>query len=133
MVTLVEQFGGSSNTPRIRREGDQILISEWMITDPYILSYVGNKNDEEVAGLLIDALRLGARLLQLGETLGAVEVVRSELERVPRAIATANERVQEEARQRLTQSLDAFANGQLQPLLQSVRVSVLDPGDDPSH
>lgn len=81
--------------PSIRVEADRILVDRLTLPDPGLAAWLGSQPDDERAGLVERALRIGLTALQsVGVTMN-LDAVRSEFERFSEQSKAANDRAAE--------------------------------------
>ncbi len=93
---------------RVRLEGDRIVLERFVIADPALTAFLGERPASERAGLVDRAVRIGLLALQDAGVTVNVDAVRTEFERMVRQAELVNER----AAATLEQTLRAnFADG----------------------
>ena len=99
---------GTGPSGRVRLEGDRIVLERFVIADPALTAFLGERPVAERAGLVERAVRIGLLALQDAGVTVNVDAVRTEFERMVRQAEQVNER----AAATLEQTLRAnFADG----------------------
>jgi hypothetical protein len=99
---------GPGPSGRVRLEGDRIVLERFVIADPALTAFLGERPVAERAGLVERAVRIGLLALQDAGVTVNVDAVRTEFERMVRQAEQVNER----AAATLEQTLRAnFADG----------------------
>src|SRR6476646_6792261 len=94
--------------PRIRVDGDRLLVDRLVVQDPALAAFVAERPAEDRADLVGRAMRIGLLALQDTAVTVNVDVVKAESEKLVRQAETVNDK----AAQALEQTLRAnFADG----------------------
>jgi hypothetical protein len=94
--------------PRIRVDGDRLLVDRLVVQDPALAAFVAERPAEDRADLVGRAMRIGLLALQDTAVTVNVDVVKAEFEKLVRQAETVNDK----AAQALEQTLRAnFADG----------------------
>ena len=83
---------GPGPSGRVRLEGDRIVLERFVIADPALTAFLGERPVAERAGLVERAVRIGLLALQDAGVTVNVDAVRTEFERMVRQAEQVNER-----------------------------------------
>ncbi len=120
MVSTHETHVGDK--PDVRIEDGTVLIKELAIDDSDLAEYLASAEDQVQA--VVEALRLGVRILRLAGTSGDVEMVRRQFEGMITAIGKNVDDLLEEAEEGVSERLDKFATERLQKSLDGHRKEI---------
>jgi hypothetical protein len=110
--------------PDVQIEDTKVLIKELVIDDRYVAEYLSSAPD--AAAAVIEALKLGVRILRLAGTSGDVEMVRREFDAMITGVSTNVEKVLAEAREAVGKRLTQFGTDELQTSLRNHRKELND-------
>ena len=100
---------------KVRIEDSKVIIENLVIDDRDIAEYVASVKDQ-VRGI-VEALKVGARVLRIAATSGDIEMVRREFETIVGSINAGVDGVLKEAKQAIEKRLTEFTNEELQKSL----------------
>ena len=117
MVTTLEtNLGGK---PDVQIEGTKVLIKELVIDDRDLAEYLAAVEDQTKA--IVEALRLGVRILRLAGTTGDVEMVKRQFDAMISDITNKVDKVLVDARDAVGRRLTQFNTDELQTSLSKHR------------
>ena len=100
---------------KVRVENSKVIIEKLVVDDSAVTEYVASVKDQVQA--IVEALRVGTRVLRIAATSGDVEMVKREFETIVGRINTSVEEVLIEAKQAIEKRLTEFTNEELQKSL----------------
>jgi hypothetical protein len=107
-LTVVPDADASPASPRVRIDGDRIVIDRIVVHDPALATFLADRAADDRPELIERALRIGLLALQDAGVTVNVDVVRAEFEKLMRQAQSVNEK----AALALEQTLRAnFADG----------------------
>lgn len=104
---------------RIHVENAKVVIEKLIFDDPEVAEYVAAAGDRSKA--IVEALRLGVRVLRMARTTGDVEMVKREFETMSNSISTSVDKVLIEAKEAVGKRLNEFTSEELQKSLREHR------------
>jgi hypothetical protein len=91
-LTVVSGSDASPATPRVRLDGDRIVVERLVIADAQLAAFLAERPADDRADLVGRALRIGLLALQDAGVTVNVDVVRAEFEKLVRQAESVNEK-----------------------------------------
>ncbi len=91
-LTVVAGSDASPATPRVRVDGDRIVIERLVVSDTQLAAFLAERPADDRADLVGRALRIGLLALQDAGVTVNVDVVRAEFEKLVRQAESVNEK-----------------------------------------
>ena len=113
-MTMVTETEGKLER-RVHIKDNKVVIDKLTIDDPEIVEYLAVAQD--IDKILVEALRLGVRILRIAQTAGDVEMVKREFESMIGGIGARVDKLLLEAKDSLGKRLSEFTSQELQKSL----------------